>query len=65
MTAEAISSPLKCRNCGAGLSLEELHYYDDPERGGASCDKCNGAWLVAIQEWLAGKGSDDDFPKVP
>lgn len=39
MTAESIAISQRCRNCGAPLQLEEMHYYDHGD-GTATCEKC-------------------------
>ena len=39
MSVELIQISDKCNNCGASLTLEEMHYYDN-EDGASECSKC-------------------------
>jgi hypothetical protein len=46
-----------CRTCGAGLTLEEMHYYARGN-GTATCNNCEGAWCERMNQWMAGNLGD-------
>jgi len=53
MSATAVQIEPICRNCGAVLKLDEIHYYDQGD-GTATCNKCESDWLEAMHEWRSG-----------
>lgn len=63
MSATAIAINPNCRNCGAVLDLDEIHYYDKGI-GEATCNSCESAWLEAMQAWRSGSG-DNEPPLRP
>lgn len=62
MSAELLRTERKCRACGASLTLEEMHYFED-EDGSATCDACESAWNDAVGHWLL--NGDMDYPSQP
>lgn len=57
MSAEAIAIKPTCRNCGAKLELDEIHYYDHGNE--VTCKKCEVEWLEAMHQWRAGFGGKE------
>lgn len=62
MSAEALAIKQTCRKCGADLTMEEMHYYDNGH-GEASCENCEREWMEAMQRWKAGEGGDVPPPR--
>lgn len=62
MTAYAITTDQQCRNCGASLTLEEMHYFEDAD-GSCTCEACERAWHEAVGQWLA--GHEPGYPEQP
>lgn len=63
---ELLKTDTRCRACGAPLSLEEMHFLGDAN-GTATCERCESAWLVAIEAWRRGgsAGGDDSDEVMP
>lgn len=59
MTAELLTTERQCFRCGSSLTLEEMHYYERPD-GSATCNECEGKWLMEVEEWRSGER--EDFP---
>ena len=62
MSAEAVNIKPTCRNCGAALTMEEMHYYDRGN-GEATCNNCEREWMDAMQRWKSGEGGDVPPPR--
>lgn len=62
MTAEAIKFDPNCTGCGKPLQLDEMHYYEDPDRPGtATCNDCEGQWMADVDAYQ--RGELDEFPQ--
>ena len=62
MSAEAVNIKQTCRNCGAKLELDEMHYYDRGN-GEATCNNCESEWLEAMHQWRSGCGGQEPPPQ--
>jgi hypothetical protein len=52
-----------CAGCGAGLTLEEMHWYDHGN-GCATCEACELKWGREVQAWLRGD-TGNEMPARP
>lgn len=61
MPDQAINFNQNCTGCGKALTLDEMHYYEDPDNpGNATCNDCEGKWMEAVESWK--RGEREDFP---
>lgn len=60
MIANKININPNCKTCGARLTLEEMHYFDDGH-GEANCNSCERKWHDDLQCWK--NGELKDFPQ--
>ena len=59
VSAELLNIEMTCRKCGAGLTIEEAHYYADAN-GKANCEACELQWMLDVRAWR--NGDLQEFP---